>query len=256
MPVNKIIESFSLAEHRCIYIIGGGGKTSLMYALSRVLANEQKTVVTTTSTKILCPEKTQSECVLSGQFDCVKDELDNRLRTIKHVTIAGAALEAEENKLCGFTLSELDEIAAAYYVDYLLVEADGSAGRSIKAHMEHEPVISAKADLVIVVIGADCLGMPMDARYVHRVELFCRRLNRPLHAIIDADDVAAIVFHVDGYLKKVSKETEVIVFISKVHTSAVRNDARLIADALKTKDRADRIKSILAGEIKGGEIYL
>ena len=98
----------------------------------------------------------------------------------------------------------LDALVDARVAEHVLVEADGSAGRPLKAHAEHEPVVSARADLVIAVIGVDCLGRPMDDEHVHRAALLRERLGRPAGALVTPDDVAGIVLHRDGWLAKVA----------------------------------------------------
>ncbi len=50
-----------------ISIVGGGGKTSLMFHLARQLAYSGKRVLTTTTTKILTPSAEQSETLLISQ---------------------------------------------------------------------------------------------------------------------------------------------------------------------------------------------
>ena len=59
----------------------------------------------------------------------------------------------------------------AALADYVLVEADGSAGRPFKAHAAHEPVLPRLANQVIYMVGASGFGRPV-REAVHRPELF------------------------------------------------------------------------------------
>ena len=54
-------------------------------------------------------------------------------------------------------------------VDFVLIEADGSRMRPIKAPAEHEPVIPPGATLVVPVMGIDALDLPL-AEAAHRPE--------------------------------------------------------------------------------------
>ena len=53
------------------------------------------------------------------------------------------------------------------------MEADGSAGRPLKAHAPHEPVVPPQANQVICVVGLTGLGQPIAAA-AHRPELYAR----------------------------------------------------------------------------------
>ncbi len=240
-----------------------------MLALAQILVEAGRSVITTTSTKILYPEGTccfendthakivEPGCVIVGPWELIQDQLKDKLRRTKHITIARTIMqEATIRKLGGYSVTELNAIEDSSPADYLLIEADGSAGRSIKAHEEYEPVLLNRPGLVIAVIGIDCLGKPMNAQYVHRAELFCERLNRPLNSTITSADVAAIVLHPKGYLHKVIQDSESIVFISKVATLEEKKQAALLAETLKRKDKVRRIDCIITGDVKDGQICL
>lgn len=51
----------------------------------------------------------------------------------------------------------IDELAIEY-PETLFIVGDGSAGKSIKGHLAHEPVIPSRSSLVIVVVGIDSVG--------------------------------------------------------------------------------------------------
>ena len=53
----------------------------------------------------------------------------------------------------------------------MLAEADGSAGRPLKAHAPHEPVIPPEAGNVILVVGASGFGRPI-REAAHRPERY------------------------------------------------------------------------------------
>ncbi len=245
-----ILEAFSANEFRYVHLIGGGGKTRLMFALAHALADTGATVLTATTTKIYEPETEESDCVV---FESDRARLVNRLRAEfavrRHVT-AVAGPDATGRKLEGLDVAVLDAVVDSRVADHVLVEADGAAGRSLKAHADHEPVISARADLVIAVIGVDCLGSPMDDEYIHRAALFRERLGRPAEAIVTPEDVAAILLHRLGYLARVSSNTRVFVFINKAGTAQAREQARQISAQLKRDDREGRVSRIVIGDVR------
>ncbi|MFH1420112.1 MAG: selenium cofactor biosynthesis protein YqeC [Planctomycetota bacterium] len=243
-------------ENRYIFLIGGGGKTTLMFTLARLLCREGNTVVTTTSTKILHPPPQDSPAVVVDKdIPLLISRLRERLRDAPHVTAACTPL-ADGEKLSGFSADELDRLYEARGADYLLVEADGAAGRSLKAHHEHEPVVSHRADLVIAVIGIDCLGKPLNDEHVHRARRLGEFLGRELGVRITVDDVARIFFDPRGYLKAVGPQTEVAVFLSKVKSPINRENADLLVNALHAGDGAGRISRIAVGDLVGSSAFL
>jgi molybdenum cofactor cytidylyltransferase len=54
----------------------------------------------------------------------------------------------------------------------LLIEADGSRQRPMKAPAPHEPVIPSFVDSVVFVTGLTALGNPLTDEWVHRVDVF------------------------------------------------------------------------------------
>ena len=131
-------------------IIGGGGKTTLLYRLARELEG-RGSVIVTTSTHIFKPT-----------------DLPFALTAGKVSGILCVGTPCENGKLSAPQQSFRDLTALA---DYVLVEADGSAGRPLKAHASHEPVIPREANQVICVVGASGLNRPAAVK-VHRPERF------------------------------------------------------------------------------------
>jgi probable selenium-dependent hydroxylase accessory protein YqeC len=148
-------------------IIGAGGKTTLMYAVAHALVGKGHRVVTSTTTKILPPTPGQSHCVVLQAERPDLDHLSYLLSLHSHITVGGSIskgkVEAPEISL----LSEIREIT-----DWLILEADGAAGKPIKAPEAWEPVVPDFTDILIVVIGLDALNRPATEDTVFRLERF------------------------------------------------------------------------------------
>lgn len=250
----SITEPLGLNSARVAHLIGGGGKTSLMFRAARELASRGERVVTTTTTKILRSEAQETPVILFGSDPGgARKKLRLHLQSTNHVTVAQAPLP--NNKLAGIEPAVVDELHRNQVADHILVEADGSAGRSLKAHGDHEPVISNTADLVVIVIGIDCLGAVLDDRVVHRSALLAQRIGRPAGSRITIHDVAAIVFHRDGYLAKIPTGARVVVLLNKVDTDT-RTNALECANALYRADRTHRIDRVVLGSVKAVPAWL
>ncbi len=127
-------------------VIGSGGKTTLLHTLAAELAPQGR-VVLTTSTHIRP----------SAQFQTLLDPSEAAL----------CAALAAGAPVCIGSLAKEGKLA-----DFVLVEADGSRGLPLKAHLPHEPVIPPEARRTVCVVGASGLGRPI-AQAVHRSEVFC-----------------------------------------------------------------------------------
>ena len=133
-------------------LIGGGGKTSSMYALAEEL-RKKGSVIVCTSTHILLPPQYPFLPRLSSLLSFGD--------VVSTGTVDGQKLSAPTQPF--------RELSG--YADYVLVEADGSRQLPLKAHAPYEPVIPDEAKTVLVVIGIDGLGKPIrDA--AHRPELY------------------------------------------------------------------------------------
>ena len=137
-------------------VIGSGGKTTLLRILAEGLPG---TVLLCTSTHIFpfpgvplleSPEREALRAAFAAS----------------RVVCAGVREAATGN------LTALPYRLAGL-CDYVLVEADGAAGRPLKGHAPWEPAIPPEAGRVIQVAGMSGLGRPM-AEAVHRPEYFCR----------------------------------------------------------------------------------
>ncbi|HVP39438.1 MAG TPA: selenium cofactor biosynthesis protein YqeC [Candidatus Saccharimonadales bacterium] len=250
----RLLEAFRLDRNHYVYLIGAGGKTSLMFALARALAGEGHAVLTTTSTRIRVPGPGESGSVVAAPLSPgLAARLRGELGEHRHVT-AAPGLDSDGQKLRGFTPAQLDTLFDGRVAEYLLVEADGAAGRSLKAHREHEPVVSDRADLVIVVVGADCLGAPLDDEHVHRAALLGERLGLAPGSPVRVEDVAALCFHPEGYLARAGAARELIVFLNKVATAEQTEQGGRLAEALQSRDAAGRINAIVIGDVKSGVV--
>ena len=141
-------------------LIGGGGKTTLLYTLTEEL-RKKGTVLLCTSTHIMRP--TQYEVL----------ERASEAEVSAALSAHGAVCVGEPSAEGKLGAPSLSFDALARLADYVLVEADGSRRLPLKAHAPHEPVIPANAQRVVLVVGADGFGKPI-SRMAHRPELYAR----------------------------------------------------------------------------------
>ena len=143
-------------------VVGGGGKTTLLRTLGEELAAGGGRVLLCASAKML------PFSGIANLVDPVAETLAETLRTSRLVCAGTAVPGTGKLTAPSIPMARLAELA-----DFVLVEADGSAGRPMKAHAPHEPVIPPEAEQVILVVGASGFGRPI-SEAAHRPERYAR----------------------------------------------------------------------------------
>ena len=201
-------------------LIGGGGKTTLMYTLARELSAFGRVIICT-STKILEPDFIPVLTDVSGE---------DTAAALKTSSIVCVGTKAAGGKLSapGIGFAELEKLA-----DYVIVEADGARGLPIKAHAGYEPVIPEGTNRTVTVIGADCFGKPI-SEICHRPELFAVLASADIASAL-TPELAARVISNEGFGD--------IVYINKVETNEMMNLCRRFADSIDLPVAAGSLKT-------------
>lgn len=162
-------------------VIGGGGKTTLLRTLGEALAADGGRVILCASTKL------RPFAGLCNLADPAEAALAEALRTSRLVCAGTPVPGAGKLTAPSIPMARLAALA-----EYVLVEADGSAGRPMKAHAPHEPVIPPEAEQVILVVGASGFGRPI-SEAAHRPERYARLAGLRPTAAITPEAAAAVL---------------------------------------------------------------
>jgi len=207
-----LTDAFSIRDREVISLAGAGGKTSLMFALGNELSTKRKGTLLTTTTKIWEPAPSPSFALfLSEQISEIKKWVLKNLGQYPYLVIARKKLD--DGKLQGILPEWGEELLSLADVSSIIVEADGAAGRSLKAPREGEPVLPESTTLLVPVVGIDVLGRSLDEQYVFRSQIAARILNAAVGTIITEEMVARLLAEV---IKNRPEKARVIPFINKV----------------------------------------
>ena len=102
----------------------------------------------------------------------------------------------------------------------VIVEADGSRMRSLKAPAEHEPVIPNCTTTVVPVVGADVFGQFLNDKNVHRSGLVADILDIDYDSRVTSEVVARLLLHQLGGMKNIPDDSRWVPFINKVASQA------------------------------------
>ncbi|MFH0916576.1 MAG: selenium cofactor biosynthesis protein YqeC [bacterium] len=177
--------ALDLGHRELVAVVGGGGKTTALRLLAQELAAAGSRVVATTTTAMYLRELAQTGPVVMAAN--LPELLAGLKKALAEGGSAGAAsAPGDEGKVVGLPVGWVDELWADAPPDYLIVEADGSRGRPLKAFGPHEPQVPAATTIVVQVAGLDALGASLTEEYVHRAGLVAAALDVPLGSVITA----------------------------------------------------------------------
>ena len=194
----SLIDALGLVSARLISLVGAGGKTNLMFALAREFAAVGERVLVTTTTKIATSE------AVGPWLSFGADSAANILRLADAAASPIIAYHhelASTSRLQGFDPAIIDELARDGTFGRILVEADGSARRPLKAPAAHEPVVPSATDAFIVVVGLNGLGQPLSEDSIFGSEIWQRLTGGTEGDPIAADAVVQAYLHPDGLTK-------------------------------------------------------
>jgi len=232
-----------------VSLVGAGGKTSLMFKLAQELSMTGEAVLTTTTTKIFEPEPDQSSCVIVS--DSVTKMLDQAQKLIgKHPHITAArGRQPDTGKLIGFLPEAVDMIWESHLFRWIVVEADGAAGRPLKAPADHEPVVPACTSCLVGLAGLSGIGRPLTDQWVFRPERFAELAGISLDAGVTETAVADVFTHKNGIFKNAPAEAARIAFLNQADTPDNCAAGQRIAHLLKAKINTG-LKRIVIGQTR------
>jgi probable selenium-dependent hydroxylase accessory protein YqeC len=240
-----LADALLLAGGGIVSLVGAGGKTSLMYRLARELAGSGRTVLTTTSTRIYPPAADQCAlCILAPTAEGILERAARALKEHRHMT-AAAGRDPDSGKLFGLAPEEIDRLASSRVFDWIIVEADGAAGRPLKAPAAHEPVIPSGSGWVVGMVGLQAVGNPLTDQWVFRPEIFARITGLAPGAAITEEAVAACLAHRSGVLKGAPAACCCLAFLNRSDSSGRRAAGLRIADLLGRIDGAPIQRTIV-----------
>jgi len=211
----KLTEALSIRPGEVISLVGGGGKTTIMFALAQELASTGECVITTTTTKIFEPSPADTPfLLLEADEEQMIAALLKNLDKYRHITLASEKLSS--GKLNGISPELVARLAEIKRAASIIVEADGAARKPLKAPNPTEPVIPHNTSLVIPVVGIDAVGCRLTEKDVFRPEIVSRLLGLPLGEVISAEAIATLITHPQGIIKGSPTQARIIPFINKI----------------------------------------
>jgi probable selenium-dependent hydroxylase accessory protein YqeC len=248
--VDTLTAALGLEAREHLALVGGGGKTRLMFALAEELRQAKKRVITSTTTKIWHHQAKNSPYVALVQSDASwRDALRNELQAHGHAFLAHSLLQS--GKVEGVIPSLADELYQDKKVDYLIVEADGSAGHPVKAPAQHEPVIPSSTTKVVGMLGLEAIGKRLNPEIVFRMDLFSKLVGIGERERLTASVLSKLFLHPDGLFKGTPVSAKSVAFLNKLDLISGEEEARKLADLI-LGDKDSPVDRVVMGSIIKG----
>jgi probable selenium-dependent hydroxylase accessory protein YqeC len=249
-----ISEALGLEKRTFISLVGAGGKSTLFSRLADELAHKNKRMILTTTTKMfswqLVPFIKKGR-LIGGHSEetireCIKKYFSLKRKGGRLAVIGEKMEDKGEEKVSGLPPGWLDKWWKDRIADYFLVEADGAAGKSVKAPAPHEPVIPLSTTDLVGIIGIDALGLSLQEENVFRSEIFSQLTGLKLGEKIGIEALALLICHPEGLFKGAPPGCRRHLFINKAEDSnSIKMAEELAFEVLKICHR--RISDIIIG---------
>lgn len=242
--IMTLAEAFSIGKKEAISLVGAGGKTTLLYALGRELSTLECGVILTTTTKILEPPPSPFLLqFISDELGAIKKWVTENLNHHQSLLIARKRLP--NGKLEGILPEWAEEIFSMDGVSAIVNEADGSAGRPLKAPRDGEPVIPKNTTLLVPLIGIDGMGCPLDEEKVFRSAIASLLLDLPIGSTVTENAIARLAME---SMKSGPAGARIVPLINKVDIPGGLEKARSLARYLLAVDPT-RIRRVVLGQL-------
>lgn len=135
----------------------------------------------------------------------------------------------------GYTAEEVDALLSRNVTPWILVEADGAAGRPLKVPAAHEPVVPSRTAVAVAVVGLGGLGQPFHPETVFRLEQAAAVTGLLPGEVVTPDAVAAMVTHDAGLFKNTPPGAVRLLFCNQADLPGAEESGKALASALARK---------------------
>lgn len=208
-------------------LVGAGGKTTALFHLARAF---EPPVVVTASTHL---GEWQSGFADRHLIVTRAEDVLHSAGQIEGVTLfTGPA--SGDRRLEGLNdeaLAALRELADRLHFP-LLIEADGSRQRPLKAPAESEPAIPVWVNGVLVVAGLSGLGQPLDEVIAHRPERFSELSGLAFEEPVTPEGLAQVLTSPEGGLKNIPPGARMMALLNQADETRLIEQGKWIGSRI------------------------
>ena len=227
----SIAQALRIDSSSCIAFIGAGGKTTALFQLARILSKgeEQSPVIVTATSHLGSWQFGLADRHIMADSRATLEELEHGFQGVVLVT---GEMDGDRSKpVHDNLLTWLHQFRSDHAIP-LLIEADGSRQRPLKAWAQHEPAIPSFVKQVIHIAGLTGLGKPLGDEFVHRAEIFSKISGLEMGAPVTAQAVTRVLTHPDGGVRNIPNGARRAVVLNQADTQDLQSIANQMVQAL------------------------
>ncbi len=222
MPLT-LRRALACADRPRLAFVGAGGKTTLLFALAR----EWPAALVSTTTHLGA-----WQADLADRHLILTDlEAARRLAAQPPPGLTLVSGPVQDDRLTAPAPNILSWLHENLNLP-LLLEADGSRGRPLKAPAAHEPALPPWAQTVVTVSGLRGLGQPLGEAHVHRVDRFAALSGLSPGQPVTPAALARVLRHPQGGLRGLPPAARRVLALTQAENPALAAVARRLADEL------------------------
>lgn len=225
-----------------VAFVGAGGKTTAMFQLARELPAP---VLVSASTHLGV-----AQVATAGQHIIATDP--NDLKAIRRdgvTVVTGEPGDDGRTAPVSEVVLQRLQAQAAQWDAPLLIEADGSRQKPLKAPADHEPPIPPFTKIVVVVAGMSGVGQELTDKVVHRSDLFAEICGLSPGSAIPVEALARVLTDANGGLKNIPAGARRVALLNQADTAELQAAARRIVPELLKAFEAVIIASLAAQRV-------
>ena len=240
-----MLRALRASTYSKIAFIGAGGKTTALFHLAKALSKNSPVIVTVSSHLGIwqVPLADQHLIIdITGRIDDLESKLQG-------VTLITGAINGDRTKpLDEDTLKWLNQFCSKHTIP-LLVEADGSRQKPLKAWAEHEPPIPTFVEQVVEVAGLSGISKPLNEEFVHRAETFSQLSGLRIGKTITPEAVIRVLAHPEGGQKNISPDARKTILLNQADTYELQSIAHGMVSPLLSSFHSVVISSLAQEKI-------
>jgi molybdenum cofactor cytidylyltransferase len=240
----SMVEALRVDSSACIAFVGSGGKTTALFQLARQLPSP---VIVTATSHLGSWQFHHADRHLRTDRVTSLEELEHGLQGV--ILLTGEVEGNRSRPINEHVLNWLYQFCG-YHAIPLLIEADGSRQKPLKAWAEHEPPIPGFVKQVVQVVGLTGLGMPLTGENVHRPEAFSTISGLHMGDIITAAAVQRVLMDPSGGLKNIPARARRLMILNQADTE----DLQAVANGM-VRPLLSGFDSVIISSVREEKIY-
>jgi len=241
-----ISQALRISTSPCIAFTGAGGKTTAMFQLAKSMS-ENSPVVVTASSHLGAGQVSLADRHIIVETPTTLENLERQLHGVMLIT---GALDGDRTKpLDKDILTGLNQFCQSHSIP-LLIEADGSRQKPMKAWAEHEPPIPSFVEQVVHVVGLMSLGKPLTDEVVHRPKIFSILSGLKIGEMITPGALTLVLAHPQGGQKNIPPGAKNVVLLNQADTPELQAIAHGMSHTLLSS-----FHSVIVSSLKQENIF-